>query len=129
MKWITLTSLYTLLFSYSSLIAQEAYGQTATSSPTTPTNSTLPLNAIGTSTAAQIKLYPNPSNGFFKVQCTEGIQELRIINVLGQELLHLENLGHQIQEIKLDGEEFEGIHSLYIRDTTGRETIEQLSIF
>ncbi|MGH1335686.1 MAG: T9SS type A sorting domain-containing protein, partial [Aureispira sp.] len=76
----------------------------------------------------KVALYPNPSNGFFHVQCETGIQTLRMVNVLGQEELYLENLGKEIQEIKLDGEEFNGIYYLYIKDEQGQEIVQRLSI-
>lgn len=79
--------------------------------------------------AVTIELYPNPSNGFFRVRCETGINVLRIVNMLGQEELYLENLGTETQEIKLDGEEFKGIHSLYIKNEQGQEIIKQLSIY
>ena len=63
------------------------------------------------------------------MHCETGIKTLRIVNLLGQEELYLENLGTQTQEIKLDGEEFKGIHSLYIKEEQGQEIIKQLSIY
>ena len=110
------------------LIASDVCGKVDTSVQTI-TIATI-LNKSGPpSSKPDVEIYPNPSNGIFKVQCPSGIQELKIISMLGQELLQMENLEHSTQEIKLDGTDFEGIHYLYIKDQQGRESIEQLSVY
>jgi hypothetical protein len=110
------------------LIATDACGRADTSSQVVTIATILDMPTLP-SYKPRVEIYPNPSNGVFSVQCPSGIQELRIISMLGQELLHMENLEHPKQEIKLDGAEFEGIHYLYIKDQQGRESMEQLSVY
>ncbi|MFK7797210.1 MAG: PKD domain-containing protein [Aureispira sp.] len=110
------------------LVASNTCGKIDTSTQTI-TIATILNTPTLPSSKPHVEIYPNPSNGIFSVQCPTGIQELRIISLLGQELLHMKNLEHPKQEIKLDGAEFEGIHYLYIKDEQGRESMEQLSVY
>ncbi len=109
------------------LIANDDCGGIDTSTQTVTIATVVGVEKVAAYTM-KVALYPNPSNGFFHVQCETGIQTLRMVNVLGQEELYLENLGKEIQEIKLDGEEFNGIYYLYIKDEQGQEIVQRLSI-
>lgn len=110
------------------LIATNECGEADTTSQTITIATVINTQRIEVE-PAQMDLFPNPSDGFFTVRCATGIQELRIISAMGQDLLHLEDLEDHTQEIKLDGEEFKGVHYLYIKDSKGREDIQQLSIY
>ncbi len=110
------------------LIASDSCGNSDTSSQSI-TIATVINTTLLEKEPITVKLYPNPSQGQFTIHCETGIRELRIINMLGQNLLYLENLGKEAHHIKLDGADFQGIHYVLIRDDEGRELIEQLAIY
>lgn len=78
---------------------------------------------INTTQVSPIQVYPNPTNHILNVKTAQNIESLSISNLLGQEVLRLENMNNsQVQINTTDLEN--GIYNLTTVDKTGIQTIQ-----
>ncbi|MEI7500752.1 MAG: M6 family metalloprotease domain-containing protein [Bacteroidota bacterium] len=88
--------------------------------PVSVTVTQAPLLATEELSSNGIKIYPNPSNGLFKVVIDEGreIQEIKVINFTGKEILSRNETGEKEFELDLSYVS-QGVYIIKIRTDNG----------